>query len=806
MKSQEDVEREMNARAEARARRKHESRITNSRLSTTPAGVALIRRAVEPIVEVLETVIKTRGKAGYRAGDVQLLEGLDLYMCAYIALQECIDGAFKRQPLVSVAISIGRAIEAELDAQAFEKENPTTYARTVMRAKIGKESANKLRNRIRKGARVHEVALRWTPPIVVRLGTRLVDAVIEATGLIESELVVLYGNTKRRQHKLKLSDSMSDWIRDYNADPVLVQPLYLPMVEPPKDWTALYDGGYYHTPSGGKPVSFVAGMTIAHKKVLEEADLSAVYSVVNTIQKTPWQVNSKVYEVMQYAWDNIPDHPAIPSREDRELPVWTEEMANEAPGGPTRKVWRTEARKVHEYNAQIRGHRFDYARNIHLAKEYQGADKLYYVHHTDFRGRIYPLANALSPQGPDHARGLIRFAFAKALGESGWYWFRVHGSNLFGNDKCSFEDRVRWVEEHSSEILESASSPHSNLWWTEADKPWQFLAWCFEYSEAHLDPLNYKSSIPVQMDGSCNGLQHYAALLRDVEAGEAVNLVPHEKPADIYQVVADRVVDKLKEMVSKEEKHWDHAAGWLQFGIDRKITKRSVMTVPYAVTFRSSMRYVRTAVREKIDAGTPNPFGPETIAPATVTLGRIVWDAIQEVVSSAAVGMKYLQDVAKESNAKKQPISWVSPIGFPCYQGYRNFKHRRIKTKFRGNVVIFSLHEELLTLDTRKQINAIAPNFVHSMDASHLMFTIMAMEKYKPGEFAYSMVHDSYGCHAADVDTMGAFLRSSFVTMYSSTDWFKYFQEEVLGEVTVPVPDKGDLDLNLVLEAPYFFG
>lgn len=50
------------------------------------------------------------------------------------------------------------------------------------------------------------------------------------------------------------------------------------------------------------------------------------------------------------------------------------------------------------------------------------------------------------------------------------------------------------------------------------------------------DPSSYVSHLPVHMDGSCNGLQHYAALGRDVAGGQAVNLLPSDKPQDVYKV------------------------------------------------------------------------------------------------------------------------------------------------------------------------------------------------------------------------------------------------------------------------------
>lgn len=66
--------------------------------------------------------------------------------------------------------------------------------------------------------------------------------------------------------------------------------------------------------------------------------------------------------------------------------------------------------------------------------------------------------------------------------------------------------------------------------WTEADSPWQLLAVCMDIAAAQRsgDPATYCSRLPVHQDGSCNGLQHYAALGRDAWGGSAVNLTPNE--------------------------------------------------------------------------------------------------------------------------------------------------------------------------------------------------------------------------------------------------------------------------------------
>ena len=51
----------------------------------------------------------------------------------------------------------------------------------------------------------------------------------------------------------------------------------------------------------------------------------------------------------------------------------------------------------------------------------------------------------------------------------------------------------------------------------------------------------FLSHLPVHQDGSCNGLQHYSALGRDLDGARSVNVFPSEKPQDVYTEVAKLV-------------------------------------------------------------------------------------------------------------------------------------------------------------------------------------------------------------------------------------------------------------------------
>jgi DNA-directed RNA polymerase len=147
------------------------------------------------------------------------------------------------------------------------------------------------------------------------------------------------------------------------------------------------------------------------------------------------------------------------------------------------------------------------------------------------------------------------------------------------------------------------------------------------------------------------------------------------------------------------------------------------MVLPYGGTFRSCMAYVREAVAEKIAGGKENPFGDQ-LGKATGFLSKLVWESIGDVVVAARTAMDWLQKCARVAAKHKVPLTWTTPSGFVAYQAYKDYAHRRVKTKLQGSIVKLSLQEDGDKIDADRQALGISPNFVHSMDASAMMLTI----------------------------------------------------------------------------------
>ena len=80
------------------------------------------------------------------------------------------------------------------------------------------------------------------------------------------------------------------------------------------------------------------------------------------------------------------------------------------------------------------------------------------------------------------------------------------------------------------------------------------------------------SNLAVHQDGTCNGLQHYAALGGDSRGAQQVNLGVTDKPSDVYTYVAEMVQASIDEDVKKGDKY----AQMLTGKIARKVVKQTV--------------------------------------------------------------------------------------------------------------------------------------------------------------------------------------------------------------------------------------
>ena len=541
---------------------------------------------------------------------------------------------------------------------------------------------------------------------------------------------------------------------------------------------------------------------------LDGRDLSTELKCINALQRTPWKTNDKVIEVLRTVWDSGEEWAGLPPRNDLALPPYPfdKEPADLSEFEREQfKNWRKRRNSIYQFNAKSMSKRIQVERTIQLAEDYQQHEKFWFVWQLDFRGRKYPVESFMSPQVADWGKATIEFANGMEIkSEEEAEWLAIHGANTFGEDKISLKERVRWAYANEENIVRTAENPLDFLWWTEADKPFQFLAWVFEWYGWLRHGVGFITRQPCAADGTCNGLQHLSAILRDERGGAAVNLTPSDLPKDIYTDVAN----EAKRLIEQEARAGSvMAKQCLEFGIDRKMTKRSVMIVPYSGTQHACRSYIEEAIEEKVAKGAASPWGDDYFTPSLYLAGH-VWAAIGTVITAAREVMSFIKDTGRAYAKHQLPMEWVTPTNLLVRQAYPELELRRIKTFIDGSIIKLAYqHQKDGTINKSKTASGASPNFIHSLDAAALTLTVNKCLDQGITDFA--MVHDSYGTHSPNMNRLGNVLRECFVDMYEEHDVLQELYDHAakqIGTADLPdVPAKRDLDLARVLESNYFF-
>lgn len=823
--------------------------------ANTSYGKMLLKRGIEPMARAISEFMESarQGGAGRRHKAVGMLEGMDVQVVAFIALRKVLDTFSQSMPYQRVSILVGREVEMEKKLTELKEQDPDRYRMT--QRYIAGSKARKYRRTVLNYAFGKSMTVEyepWAEADCLHLGQKLIELAMESCGifhLVQVPSQKVKGKTmfQSTHYSLEPTPSCREWVERHKDHASMMYPDYLPTLIEPKPWEGAGGGGYY---SDALPrLSLVKtgnlGYLEALDKRIQAGEMDTVINAVNALQNTGWSINSTVFEVASYLWDETDGGVAgLPPRDGYRLPPCPTCGADLTDTAAARvchacldalpledfNEWKKEAFRIRELNISLFGQRIGVAKTLTMAARFKDEPRFFFPYQLDFRGRIYAVPSYLTPQGTDLAKGLLRFAEGKPLGTmQAVRWLAIHGSNCFGNDKVSLDDRHSWALQHQQEILAVAADPYGNTWWHEADEPFCFLAFCLEWAGYVREGLDFVSHIPVAMDGTCNGLQIFSLILRDKVGGFAVNLLPAAKPQDIYQIVADKVIDKLKAdaadpakdaiVTTKEGKAFYNpaksAAILLDMGINRKTTKRQVMVLPYGGTRESCREYSEEWVKDTIRNGYPQLPEDVSIRGLSYYLSTHVWDAIGETVIAARDAMKYLQDMAGVMNKLDLPIKWTTPAGFPVVQKYMDKKARRIETKIGDKIIKLSIDEPSDSLDKPKQKSAISPNYVHSLDAAALMKTVNGCLAQDIGNFA--MIHDSYGTHAADSVALAATLRRTFVEMFGGegVNLLEQWKNEVLASVPEPLlaelpdlpvlPATGDLDVGEVAHSLFFF-
>lgn len=581
----------------------------------------------------------------------------------------------------------------------------------------------------------------------IKVGHRILNILADTLGVVEIERHGKHG------YLIRPTPEAWDLLRHYATD---FWPVNAPMIELPRSWRSTR-GRYRHDMEGS--LSLVRGRPKYGRKKLPH-----VRRALDRVQATGWKINGPILDLAREVW--------------------------EAGGGRYGLPVRDRAKASERVRVD---------RTLFMAEEL-GGSVLYFPHNCDWRGRIYTASDWLTPQGADIARALLLFEEGKPLGEAGAYWLAVHGANCFGIGG-TFDDRAQWIAEHDAELEKRAEA---------AKEPLRAAAFVREWRAYQEEGPGYVSHLPIALDGSCNGLQHFAALFRDEVTAAAVNLLPSDRPADFYGEIAARVswpTDPAWQLVTLQGEPIGRAGD--PIGLSRDQAKRPVMTFGYGATEPGLRSQLMGAVLDADDylwmsfavEGDINPLWS-----ATGKVARAILAAMDDVAPKVAAGREWLQEVARTIAKSGQPVRWRVPVtGFPVRQSGREYWRRE---KWRNDVGdgrrLIEWHVKTpRRLDVTKHVNSIAPNVIHSLDAAALVLTIRAGASIN----SWGVVHDSYQVLAADVPALRDAARRGFWRLYNRPV-LEEITEQFRGQAPgIPEPPElGDYEIGDVLEADYFIG
>jgi|TARA_Y100000034_G_scaffold46622_2_gene57329 DNA-directed RNA polymerase len=759
----------------------------------------LLRDRIEDVALELETIHKTT--VGKGAGtnwllDRALVEG-DYHRLAFIGMKVVFQVMLmpRNNTVLKICLDIASRLEADVKCIIFEAMHPNYYAVVNNSFKTQKVKDYKHRHKVMM-LKYNEFDIGWhdwTQANKAHIGSKVLLAIMN----VFDDIIYVHKQWERGKGTaiLKTTEEFEVWTEEFEKVRSIMHPFLLPLKIPPRAWTQGKGGGYY-TPQMTARLPFVKTRGKAHTDYVKQHPMEHHTDAINKMQRTAWKVNNEVLEVQKLVYEKGLKV-GIPSSQELVVPSFPEHLKSIEKDTLTeaqRKEvsnWKARAKAVHGKEQERKGQVLAFMQSHALAKELEDWEEFYFAYNADFRGRIYCATSGLSPQGADAAKGLLQFAKGVELGESGVYWLAVQGANTYGNDKLKYDDRVQWVMDNEDYIHRVVDDPISaREFWGNADKPYQFLAFCFEWARSDYgrDPKT-KGYLPVGLDGSCNGLQHFSAMLRDDVGAKATNLCNSELPSDIYQDVADVCMKKLQ--AEFDDCGDARAKIWLRVGVNRKCAKRPVMTLPYGATQESARHYIMEYVQANWGKFNLSEKHQWEFA---VYLTPILWESIGEVVVAARAAMSWLKKCVGPEYSH-----WVTPLGFPVYQYYKKVESILIATMLNGSLSLSLKDVEQPGLpNSYAQKNGVSPNFVHSIDSTHMVMTINDTDFH-----SYAMIHDDFGTHAGRTEELFTSIRKTFKELYTKYDPLQEWAEQVGKECPLI---KGVYDINDITDAAYFFG
>ena len=744
---------------------------TKTYASATIYGCSSISTLLPLVTQRIEDTNK-RIREGYIGKSFkeihQFLEPIDAGASAAIALKITFDKVFsykdKGNLLLTVCEAIGQAVEQEAQMQFYEKNCPgllSVLKKNYWHNTTGTQQKFVI---IRTLIQRYDVP-QWTPwarPNRVKLGGWLLDCIMEASGWFMKEMVQ---TGKKRDNFIVPTPEFIEIKDEVMANAELFSPIAYPMLIEPNDWSDKRQGGY-----------LLNEVMRGHDMVRRGTSCiqgQTPYQFLNKIQKVGYRLNPLIVDVAETLMER--GHAVGKFVPIVEIPL-PPKPVDIAENYDSRKQYRRDAAEVMNINAASFKKSCRTRMTMEAVRMFKDKKEFFIPWSFDYRGRAYPIPAFLTPQCTDFGKSLLKFSEETFMTPEAEEWLAFQVATTYGLDKAPIHERISWVQENDAVISAVAQDPIGNLSiWEAADEPWQFLAACDEYYHCVINCDRNYTSLPVATDATCSGLQILAGLCRDARTASLVNVLPGERPADAYAVVAEHAKPNVPESIRPY--------------MDRKTVKRVVMTVPYNAKPHSNRGYIRDALKEK---------GVEVSKDDLTATVKAVRQAMDEVVPGPMAAMKWIEsEVGKAIKRGATHLEWVTPSGFVVNQKLNKKLTERVTLQLLGKVNIKIATEDSDKVDLSHHKNATAPNLIHSLDASLLHLSALRFDA------PISLIHDSVLCRATDMGTLSSIVREVYMHLFAENSYLENWASQIGAETKPPII--GDLSPESVIESTYFF-
>ena len=453
----------------------------------------------------------------------------------------------------------------------------------------------------------------WSPDIQVQVGSLVARVVNDVTGFFAD--VRSFNEHGKQQNLFVFSELYNELRGSIVSQSENFAFFCLPMLVPPKKWSADELGGYRFSAQA----FYKDGIVHGYRKGTVISDTT--YTFINRQQEVGFRIDREMLDIQQTLYDKgwsilgdkekdkdeeckdafrpykAPDPEDIPKLEERlqgikkPKPDDSDEykaLYREKKAAMARiSEWHTRQEELKQLAKPV-------SRCFRLLEHIKDDRCFYFPWFLDWRGRCYPMVDALNPQGPEYQKALLCFAEPVPVDNRTEFWLKVGIASAAGQDKESFESRVAWTNANIKLVKAVGNDPLGDGFpiWRSMPEPWIFLRACIEYRRIFQENQQYTDISCLGMDATQSGLQLLGGMVLCQQTCDLVNCVPgHDKPQDAYGTVLAEAVRLIEED--------DGSFPVEKVRGRRKLVKTPVMTKVYAAGHNTRVGQIRKALKKE---------------------------------------------------------------------------------------------------------------------------------------------------------------------------------------------------------------